>query len=251
MVVYYKMIPCYVIHVGQTFPNKEALDGIGLDPIGFKGVDARKDEHLQYSEYIENSCQFTCPKTAIGCGLSHVLLAEKLYDEGYDTALVLEDDAYPFQTIDFESVIQTVPDDWEIIKLHCDTGCMDGSHSLDDHGSTAAYIINRKGMLKLKDTKVRFHIDYQIAHMSDIVSYKSLHNLFWTDESNSINREKDSVHWLSYFFKEPTSGEKKNYHKLSYKIIRIPGTDVEFSTRQIIDGVLILACVLFFVYKFS
>jgi hypothetical protein len=99
--------------------------------------------------------------------------------------------------------------------------------------------------------KVKFHIDYQISYMSDIIAYKSLQNLFWTDESNSINREKDSFHWFSYFMKDPISGEKTKNHSLSYKIIRVPGTNIEFSTRQIINGVMILLCVLFIVYKFS
>jgi hypothetical protein len=240
--------PCYVIHVGSSFPNRDSLKSVGLDPKGFRGVDARKDEHLQYPDYVEKGCQYRCPKTAIGCGLSHVLLAEKLFEEGHDTALVLEDDAYPkVLNFDFDSLMQDVPSDWEIIKLHCDMYCENGSYK-SQSPSTAAYIINRKGMFKLKNTKVSFHIDYQISNMTDIVVYKSRENLFWADESLSINRESDFEHWSSYFMFEPTSGEKKKHHALSYKIFRVPGTNIEISTRQVLDGVLVLV-IFFIVYN--
>jgi GR25 family glycosyltransferase involved in LPS biosynthesis len=89
------MIPCHVIYLGDGFPNHQSLLDIGVDPIGFKGIDARKDEHLTYTDNINPICKHLCPKGKIGCALSHVLLAQQLYDSGVDAAIVLEDDAYP------------------------------------------------------------------------------------------------------------------------------------------------------------
>lgn len=95
--------------MGNDFDNRKSLQSIGLNPIGFKGVNGKKDE---YQEYVDPDCFASCPKAVIGCGLSHVLLARKLYDEGTDIALVLEDDAYPIHVhIDFESIIKSVPED--------------------------------------------------------------------------------------------------------------------------------------------
>jgi GR25 family glycosyltransferase involved in LPS biosynthesis len=240
--------PCYVITLGTDFPNRKSLQSVGLNPILFKGVDARKDEHLKYPEYVEQRCQDTCPKTAIGCGLSHVLLAEKLFDEGHDIALVLEDDAYPkVQNFDFDEILEYVPDDWEIIKLHSDLYSKDNTYNTY-HASTAAYIINRKGMYKLKNTKVSFHIDYQISYMTDIKIYKSRVNMFATDETTSINREDSSIHWHTYFRSKFTTGEKTELHSLSYKFFRIPGTSIEISPRQVLDGVLVLV-IFFIVYN--
>jgi hypothetical protein len=239
------MVPCYVIHLGTDFANRTSLQSIGLNPTGFKGVDAKKDEYLQYREYVDPDCFESCPKAAMGCGLSHVLLAEKLYDEGYDVALVLEDDAYPKVVhFDFESIIQSVPSDWEIIKLHCDKYGKDGSN-VAYFASAAAYIINRKGMFKFKNLKVKFHIDYQMVNLTDIVVYKSQTNLFWTDESSSSNRNGKG-HWISAFMREPTSGEKGKETFFMYPIHRIPGTTIEYTPGTIVNVALIFLLIVLY-----
>jgi hypothetical protein len=246
MVVKGMIVPCYVIHLGTDFDNRKSLQSIGLNPIGFKGVNGKRDEFLKYQEYIDPDCFASCPKTVIGCGLSHILLAEKLYEEGHDVALVLEDDAYPKVVhFDFESIIKSVPSDWEIIKLHCDTHCKDGSY-VTEFGSNAAYIINRKGMFKLKNLKVKFHIDYQLVKLSDIIVYKSQTNLFWADESSSSNRQRGKGHWFSVFTSKPTSGEKDKDMYLMYPIHRIPGTTIEYTAGTIINCALIFLLIVLY-----
>ena len=242
-------VPCYVIHLGSDFGNRKSL--YGLNPIGFKGVNGKKDEHLDHLDYIDPDCSENCPKSALGCGLSHILLAEKLYDEGLDTALVLEDDAYLKSVhLDFEEIYKSVPSDWEIIKLHCDVNCKDNSH-VTNFGSTAAYIINRKGMYKLKNLKLKFHIDFQMVKLSDIVVYKSQKNLFWTDETKSSNRQTGTRHWVTNFIRDPTSGEKNKQHIFEYPIHRIPGTSIELTTGTIINILVIFSLILLVLYKIS
>jgi hypothetical protein len=236
------MIPCYVIYLGDSFPNKQSLINIGLDPIGFKGVDARKNEHLQYQNKIHDICKYTCPKSTIGCGLSHILLAQKLYDENIDMALILEDDAYPkVSQLDVRKIIQEVPDDWELIKLHCDMYCKDGSYQVGHNGSNAAFIINNKGIKKLKNLKVLNHIDVQMNYFSGIVMYKSKVNLFSADESTStIRGDYTNDHWASNLMQNPTSGEKIKAHVFMYKLLRIPGTNIEITFGSIINIILII-----------
>ena len=210
------IVPCYVIHLGTDFDNRKSLQSIGLKPIGFKGVNGKRDEHMKYQEYIDPDCLASCPKAVIGCGLSHILLARKLYEEGHDVALVLEDDAYPkLVHFDFESIIKSVPEDWEIIK--CNT-CKLGL-------SAAAYLMNRKGMNKLGNLKVKYHIDYQISYLSNIRVY-SVTNLFWTDESTSNIRVSNGNVFVPSI--------------LMYPINRIPGTNIELTIGHTIFLLLVL-----------
>lgn len=231
------MVPCYVIYLDDGFPNEQSLLAIGLKPIGFRGVDARKDEHLEYSAHISGVCKYTCPKSLIGCGLSHILLMEKLYTENVQLALILEDDAYPIQDIDINKIISEVPTDWEIIKLHCDIYSVDGSQKPGFFtGSAAAYIINRKGIIKVKNMKVKTHFDIQLYN-SDITMYKTPVNLFMTDESHSKIRTGGG-HWMSRFMPETTSGQKTTDHLFMYRLLKIPGTSIELKIGHILNIVI-------------
>lgn len=172
--------------------------------------------------------QYFTVRSAIGCALSHILLADKLYNENIPVALVVEDDAYPrFPRINFDKIMNEVPDDWEMIKLHCDVYCKDGSNNVNrGDGSTAAYIINRKGMLKIKNMKVITHIDF-VFSSSNIKHYKSNINMFVTDESSSVNRkELPEYNWLTPFIPKPITGEKSIEHIIGYSLIVVPGTSV-------------------------
>ncbi len=228
------MVPCYVIYLDDGFPNEQSLLAIGLKPIGFRGVDARKDEHLEYTEHISGVCDYTCPKSLIGCGLSHILLMEKLYNENVQLALILEDDAYPIQNIDINKIISEVPPDWEIIKLHCDVYSVDGSQKPGlFSGSAAAYIINLKGIIQVKNMKVKTHFDMQLYN-SDIKMYKTPVNLFMTDESYSKIRD-DGSHWMSRYMPETTGGQKTKDHIFMYRLLKIPGTSIELKLGHILN----------------
>jgi len=242
------MIPCYVIHLGDTFENKKSLQDVGLIPIGFKGVDARKNEHLNYPDNINSMCKVFCPISTIGCGLAHILLAKKLYNENIDIALILEDDAYPkFKKFDLHEILSTIPSDWELIRLHCDIYCDSSNKIKQPNGSAAAYIINRKGIQKQKDLKVLYHVDFQINYVSDIKVYKTNTNLFYTDERTSNIRDSHKVHWISYFLPTPTSGEKSKETIFLYKQIRLPLINKELTTGDLIDIFTILLIIWIFI----
>jgi GR25 family glycosyltransferase involved in LPS biosynthesis len=118
---------CYVINLDRCIKNfykiRPHLIEQGIVPKRFRGVDASKGEYAQYMNRISKMCQTSCPMGAIGCGLSHILLAQQLWDKGTELALILEDDVYPKvpNVLDqIKETIKNVTPDWSIIKLHCD-----------------------------------------------------------------------------------------------------------------------------------
>jgi hypothetical protein len=229
--------PAYVITLNDDLGKQEVeLNKVGIYPHIFKGVDGRIGEYKSHEERVGKVCNVLCPKSVKSIGLSHVLLCEKIFDEGLPLALIFEDDAYPVQGLNIENeinqVLSEVPDDWDIIRLHCDLRCRNGSNFINDitaAGSAAAYIVNLKGSKKIKDMTVKWHIDQQQYKVLKI--YKSKRNLFWTDESSSTNRTSSESLVGSLFdrFLPPTSGEKTWSDVLSYKIIRIPIIGVELN----------------------
>lgn len=245
--------PCYVITLKKDLGKQgEALKKAGLDPILFQGIDGRKGEHEYYENRIDPLFNKIGTKGSKGASLAHLMLCKKLYEEGIELALVLEDDAYPFENInlsdEIEKVINEIPDDWEIIKLHCDILCKDGQNEVGRNGSTAAYLINRRGLEIMMNTKVLQHIDWQQTTILKL--YKSKVNLFWTDErKGSTNRIQQStfVSNIMDVVKPITSGEKTWDDALSYKILRIPFTNIEINgiTLWFVVCIILLILVLY------
>jgi len=226
--------PCYVISLKDNLGDQgEALKKAGLDPILFKGVDGRKGEHKYYEHRIDPFINKFLTRGSKGASLAHLLLCEKLYKEGIELALILEDDAYLFENInlsdEIEKVLNEVPDDWEIIKLHCDMFCKDGSNSQTHllNGSSAAYLINTKGLLKLNYTTLKLQFDNHINVINKV--YKSKYNLFWTDETSSSAREANDTYifelLLNFLFPIKT-GEKTWNNYLNMKYFTIPYTTI-------------------------
>ena len=241
--------PCYIINLNGSEQNfekqKPYLIEEGLNPIRFRGIDARKDEHIAYKDRVTKKCQLTCPKSVIGCGLSHILLAQHLKDIGVPLALVLEDDAFPKVCNLLEQIQKTmneVPEDWDMIKFHC--GSFGRQKHADTGASTAAYMLNSSGIQKLSNLKLNFHIDNQLKFgPSDLIVYKSKDNLFWADESFSSNRGTSSK-WLNI---KVGDGEQVLSQVISYKIFRIPGTSIEVSWLHVIIILLFGSLYFFFI----
>jgi GR25 family glycosyltransferase involved in LPS biosynthesis len=239
---------CHVINLDRSINNfykiRPSLIRAGLSPQRFKGVDAKKGHHKEHLYRLTNNCKKFCPSGVIGCGLSHILLAEQLLYNGYGTqgSLILEDDVTPINEStllnDIQSTIESVPQDWDIIKLHCDM-CIDGTNSHNiNGGSFAAYLISKSGLEKMASLKLDWHIDLQANNTFKI--YKSSQNLFKADESFSDHSDRNVVTPFGllngpkkYFF----SGEKNFDDMISYKVFKI--FNYEVSGLQ-----LILFCIL-------
>ena len=137
-----------------------------------------------------------CPSSTIGCGISHIELAEYLYKNDKNPyALILEDDVYPLST-KLKDIIQHITSnpkfkDWDIIRLYCQ-GFYPKGYKYDSFtsklfsGSAAAYLLSKKGQKKMSDKIVKYHIDTQQNFCSDLKLYReNKYKLFSVDIENS------------------------------------------------------------------
>jgi len=231
----------FIINLDKSIKNfhyqKPILENIGLDIERFKGINAINNEHLEYKNYIHNLAIHFSPKGVIGCGLSHILLCEKIKNLDLDMALIMEDDAFPlFDKTNFNNILtKTINDitildkDWDIIQLHSDAPLPTHetyfTHALC--GSTAAYLISKKGAIKMSKEKVFWHIDVYTSVNNNFKKYRSKYNLFWTQENFSLNRNF-SQNFLINIKSQiltiliPLRGEKTWHDFLNFKVINIP-----------------------------
>jgi GR25 family glycosyltransferase involved in LPS biosynthesis len=246
------MIPTFVISLKDDLgKQEEALIKAGIYPILFKGVNGRKGEDVNHSDRLSELCKHMCPAPFKGSGLSHLLLAQHIHSLGLPLALILEDDAYPIEKFDInheiDKVLEEVPEDWEIIKLHTGGDCMNGSNEhKKSNGSAAAYLINTRGIEKTNKLKLSYS-SYDIQQNWTFNIYKSKVNLFWTDETTSGSRN-NTTYWFTPIinFINPVKCGQQNYNTiLSYRVIKIPLTQTELTIYHII-----LFLILFFVIVF-
>jgi GR25 family glycosyltransferase involved in LPS biosynthesis len=127
---------------GKNISKEELLKII--EPSSMKSIldNYRKEHHeLSYG--------------AVGCYLSHVNLWKKLQFDNLDYIIIFEDDAIPnFSFLDLQKIIKNyVPDNWDIILFG---GIYNKCKYINNYirkiysfYETHAYIINKKGALKL------------------------------------------------------------------------------------------------------
>ena len=251
----------YVINLDKHIDNfnkqKPILESVGLDIERFSGINALENEHLKYKKHIHKLALLFTPKSAIGCSLSHILLAQHIlkhksdikYDNSY--VLIMEDDAYPIEkdSIMFQEKLRKCIDNinildakWDIIQLHSDF-IFPSHKTFSTHpfcGSTAAYLISYRGLIKMANLKTTSHIDAHTSISLKFRKYRIKENLFWTDEKNSTNRidYKNILLKLKHNILSkilPLRGEKTWSNYLNFKFIRLPGLGKEFTLDQIIN----------------
>lgn len=248
------------------------LQKIGLNPERFSAINALDDEHINYKEKLTFFSRHFTPKSTIGCSMSHILLAQKIYREeianpesNIEYFLMMEDDCFPvekYNTQDtFEKILnQTISDveiidsNWDIIQLHSDA-LWPTNGTYQTHffcGSTAAYLLSKKGLYKMVNEKVTNHLDFVTQNFIKYNKYRARYNIFYTDEQNSLQRKNNNL--LSLKIKKsliekiiPLRGEKDWGHFLQFKIIKLPGTNHDLTGNEILDyifGAIILKKIL-------
>ena len=246
------MFNTYVINLEQDKLKyekiKKNLNDNNIVPKRFNAIYG-KNVKSEYDDYLTNYCKYTCPKSVIGCGLSHILLSRYLLNnDTNEYALVLEDDAIVNHNNikdKINNILNHSPKNWEIIILYCQGYCKyyDKKNLVKDdkfikttyQGSFAAYLINKKGQEKLSKIKLNGHIDNQILFSNKINSYSFSKKIFKTDESDSGNRKKNYGLLKNYYDKvyNTLDGEKVMTHQpsffLQYKAFRIPIIDFEIT----------------------
>jgi hypothetical protein len=256
----------YISNYNNQLPYLEKL---GLKVERFKAIDAINNEHLNpaYKKYISNFASNFQPKSVIGCSLAHILCAKYIYENyfnDYEYFLIMEDDAFPsYNKQDFYNLlnknlneIQILDINWDIIQLHSDA-FFPNYDTYNTHyicGSTAAYLISRKGIKKTLNNKVYSHADFIQHNFLKFNKYRVKSNLFWTDEKNSLNRvinkhygfynlslytKTKIIEFINKFIVSlPLRGEKTYTHFLEFKIIKFPYLIKEFTANEVLDYLL-------------
>jgi len=278
----YNNIKSFVINLDDYKENfvKQLpfLQNVGLNPERFSGINALKDEHLdnKYNKYISNLIKQFTPKSIIGCSLSHILCCKYIFDNYfdnnvYDFYLILEDDCYPlfdkkefYERLMFSfNEINILDKDWEIIQLHSDAFYPTTNTYVPHYvsGSTAAYLISKKGIEKMIKQKVSNHIDFITQNFIKFKKYRVKHNLFKTDENESLNRNKLTKYEYyslkiksyvlfilnKYFNILPLRGDKSYSNFLEFKVIKMPFINKDYTANNLIDY---LSC-LYLLKKFN
>ena len=130
---------------------------------------------------------------AVGCYLSHVNIWKKFEFDNLDYAIIFEDDALPnFSFFELKDIITNyVPDDWDIILFG---GLYNNSTKINDYVikiftfyQTHAYIINKKGALKLlsKAFPIKKQID---SWLSDLASSNEV-NIYGITKNKWVQNE--------------------------------------------------------------
>lgn len=184
----------------------------------------------------------------IGCGLSHIRLADYIINNDKNSfAVVLEDDVKPTITNFREMVIETVretPGNWDIIKLNYHGACQNPNNPFLLCGSTSGYIISRTGLYKLSNLRLKYHIDWQIQIDKNINIYLSKKRLLNEDTRNSTIAETNFVAGIDKVIKIRGLNHLSWY--LNQPVCRIPFLDYNVSFIKLF---LIIATIVYILYE--
>jgi GR25 family glycosyltransferase involved in LPS biosynthesis len=217
---------CYFINLQDDVLRKQEtiheLRKIGNIKINrFNAINGTKEfSSGEYDNHLSNIGKIICTPKMIGCGLSHIMLANVLHTElKHDYTIIFEDDIKIDDTAktNIRSIIVSIVKrvskmdrNWDIIKL------IDiNSHIV--HGSSAAYIISKKGIEKLKNMKLKYHIDIQ---MNNGFNVHYINNHIFTTRDNDIQ-------YTNPFLNYELFGQKVGWY-LNQDFIRIFILNVKF-----------------------
>jgi len=170
------------------------------------------------------------PKTAIGCALSHYQAIKQAYYAGHEYAVILEDDAQPLRD-DWQTSVQHIIEQYprfDVVKLHYNGPRRKGIRlPLALNGSTAAYLISRRGMKKMLRTKAFTHFDIQLwfKQLTTWDVYKA--DLFIAKSSDSTIRVNRPL--FEKLFDVTAFGYMPLYFYLLHPIFRIPVVGVDMN----------------------
>jgi hypothetical protein len=142
------------------------LNNAGIENIRIvQGVDGNTNAAIS-DPRLSHFCQALCTDRMRGCALAHANawdMVRRYHDDDADNiVLIVEDDvriSRPYSFVkDVHKMVQSMPDDWDIISLFCQGFCVP-SISLG-RGSTAAYLLSKQGCQRLKNLKIGYHVDF-------------------------------------------------------------------------------------------
>lgn len=180
-------IPVYYINMDSSPDRKifieKQMEKLGAQFERISGVDSRNlnasgdvfNITQTKSVRFENNFSFDTI-SELGCTLAHIKAIYNAYTDGLDIALIAEDDVCFFGvggwSQSLSKIASDAPSDWTIISLYS-MRCMNNTSTYykftikNPCYSTAAYIINRKGMQQVLS---------DILHTGKILLYKNENN---------------------------------------------------------------------------
>jgi len=139
----------------------------------------------------------TLTNPELGCLLSHLKVIIQGYLLGYESIIVLEDDAYfkhaRLWKKNVSQIAQDAPQDWNILNLYSSTLCCKNffdtteyvKHTSDQRCYlTACYIINRRGMQNIMN-EIQFGSNIIYLHTDNIDDYHAADELLFKWAGNT------------------------------------------------------------------
>ena len=240
------MYNTYIINLNRDYDRyvtlKNKLNRIGISPIRYDAIDGR-DIPQKYEKDMTYLSKLFSTDSMKGAGLSHLNLIKEFYKKDpNDYALILEDDAVPLlKSKDEISHLAHKYSNYDCIVLY-----IQGIRYI--YGSTAAYIITKKGAGRMMNNKLLpIHIDMQLWYLSNLkvknVVVEDRLQLFTTDETKSYTRSRkigDSI-----FDKIiPIYGNLYFYDYFEFNLFKLPYINYDMNGRNCIIIILIFSILL-------
>ena len=214
----------YLISLNEASEKIAYLRSFGIDPILVKGVNGKTAPIEEIEKRVSNSYVTFGPKSAIGCGISHMNTWKMFLETNDQYAIIFEDDVILEDNFmeKLKLCLEEVPEDYDILYLGC-TGCDNDqkiniiklkanllfAQTFDPYQqvtenvaipsvafATHAYVVSRKGatnLLQYLDGNLDHHIDICIQKLvlaNKIESYSSTPRIAYqtsTDDTPSAN----------------------------------------------------------------
>jgi GR25 family glycosyltransferase involved in LPS biosynthesis len=231
------------------------LSKCNIKPIRFNAIDGRKKLLPEHNALVSKSCLEYCPFSAIGCGLSHLLVANQFHkSDPNNFCLILEDDAKPLTSNikqEIKEVIDSAPLDWDIIRLYCQGFCnYDYNHKKRAMqyrkpltGSTCAYLLSKRGSQQIQSMRLKWHIDAQFVS-SNLKIYDITSPLFIPDSNISTSYTNNSKILPKIFGYKLGKYDNTIDWYLGNSIFREPGTKKVYNYYQLIGNSIIIVIII-------
>lgn len=169
-------IPVFYINMDKNTARRQYIEkqlyehrlyGTRIPGVNGKKLNLYKSDANSEIQYINNCHDISLSE--LGCTLAHLKAIKYTYDNGYQIAMIIEDDCcfdlLYLRDDTFNDVIQNAPNDWEVMQMYgfkC-SHLKDTLYKPHVRGtycwSNACYIINRKGMESVMKSRYDYKTD--------------------------------------------------------------------------------------------
>lgn len=177
----------YWINLDRSTDRRKSMEKMFEDPI-FKGkkivrISAVDGKASNIDTVLNDNFEGMLPdkfsKVEYACLLSHLKTIKQFSESTGETALIMEDDMTleykPYWKKSVNQIIKNAPSDWELIQLCININSpLKKLYTLNTNGiisCNGAYIVNKRGSLKLNDEIFKLH---DTVHVADVYIFNKL-----------------------------------------------------------------------------